>query len=159
MKLKEVREAVIAVLRELFPEHEIYGADTREPVTRPSFKVVLFPAGCDAMCGGSRERSADVDIYYYASNEQEARAECEEITEALSDAFYAGFDAGDIGIYLDWDISMELADAGVLICQFGVKWYETIAETGEPMEELNLNIDVENDFMEVLSDGSDDAEG
>ncbi len=158
MKLKEVREAVIAVLRGLFPEHKIYGADTRKPVTRPSFKVVIFPAGCGAMCGGSRERSADVDIYYYAADEYEARAEFEEITEALSNAFYAGFDAGNIGIYLDWDISMELTEAGVLICQFGVKWYETIVETGETMKELNLNINVQND-MEVLSDGSDDAEG
>jgi len=158
MKLKEVREAVIAILRGLFPEYKIYGVDTREPVTRPSFKVMLFPAGCGAMCGGSRERSADVDIYFYATDEHKARAECEEVTEALSDAFYDGFDIGSVGIYLDWDISMEFMENGVLVCQFGLTWYETLIETGEPMEELNLNIDVQND-MEVLSDGSDDAEG
>ncbi len=159
MKLKEVREAIIAVLRGLFPEHKIYGADTQKPVTRPSFKVLLFPAECSALCGDTRERSADVDIYYYATNEHEARAECEEVTETLINAFYAGFEVKGIGVYLDWGMSMELAENGVLICQFGVKWYETLVETGEPMENLNLNVQVQNDLpmMEVLTNGSDSA--
>jgi len=157
MKQKTVREAIISVIRRIFPEYPVYGANTREPVTRPAFKAMLFPAGCGALCGGSRERSVDVDIYYYASDEHKARAELEEVAEALFTAFYAGFCVGDTELFPDDEISAEQADAGILAIQFGVTWIETLVDSGEPMEDLSINIEIEN--MEVLSDGSDDAEG
>ncbi len=147
MKQKTVRRALISLLRETFPDvDKVRGADTREPIERPSVKLVLTPAGCRPMCGGTRERSVDIDIWYYAAN----RDECEEAAEALNDALYGGFFAGGAMLYPDDEINTEQVDANVLVCQFGVTWYETKVETGEPMEKLSVN-------KEVLVDGSDDA--
>ncbi len=147
MKQKTVRRALISLLREVFPDvSKVRGADTHEPIERPSMKLVLTPAGCKPMCGGTRERSVDIDIWYYAAN----RDECEEAAEVLQEALYGGFPVGGAMLYPDEKIKTEQVDANVLVCQFGVTWYETKVENGEPMEKLFVN-------KEVLVDGSNDA--
>lgn len=158
MKLKDIRRGLTAVLRERFPECVSFDTDTKKPVMRGNFKLDIYPVGCGALCGGSRERSVDVDIWYYAPDEHKCQDNCGEVSETLMDALYCGFEVDGITLYPDDDMTCEQVRAGVLVCQFGLTWYETLVETGEPMEELNLSIDVEND-MEVLSYGSDDAEG
>ncbi len=147
MKQKTVRRALISLLRKAFPDvPKVLGADTREPIKRPFMKLVLTPAGCKPMCGGTRERSVDIDIWYYAAN----RDECEEAAEVLNDALYGGFSVNGAMLYPNGKINTEQVDANVLVCQLRVTWYETKVETGEPMKKLVVN-------REVLADGSNDA--
>lgn len=40
MTLKEIKKAVNSALKERYPEYKIYGADTIEGYTRPSFLYI-----------------------------------------------------------------------------------------------------------------------
>lgn len=149
--MKNLRLALNGILAELYPDVKIWQGDVREPVTRSAFKLYLFPSRARALCGGERERTVEVDLYYYAAT---GRDECEEVAEVLTDAFVYGFAVNGVWVYLDDEISFELLSEKVFVCSFSVSWTETMSEDddSEPMENLFLD-------EEELIHGSDDAEG
>lgn len=122
----------------LFPGVKILHTDVKEPVARPMFKIDILPVACTASCGNSRETAADIDIWYYAADGQHPRDDCEQAAETILNAFYAGFPAGNVWLSPDDDITFTQNPNGVLVCQFGVTWFESPTETGEPMEELRF---------------------
>ena len=65
MTIREVRAALTALLKQAAPGVPVSKSDTDKPVVRPSFKIDIFPAEGNAACGGTRERSIDVDVWYY----------------------------------------------------------------------------------------------
>lgn len=135
MTIREVRAALTALLKQTAPGIQVSKSDTDKPVVRPSFKIDIFPAEGNAACGGTRERSVDVDIWYYPENAKEYLEECSEMGERLISALEQGVETG--GVYLTPDNTVSLSCAmGVLACQFELSWCESAAETGEMMEAL-----------------------
>ena len=83
MTIREVRAALTALLKQAAPGVPVSKSDTDKPVVRPSFKIDIFPAEGNAACGGARERSLDVDIWYYPAERVEYLEECSEMAERL----------------------------------------------------------------------------
>ena len=110
-------------------------SDTDKPVVRPSFKIDIFPAEGNAACGGARERSIDVDVWYYPAERVEYLEECSEMAERLIAALETGIDTGEIVLVPDDTVSTTIS-LGVLVLQFALSWCESAAETGEMMENL-----------------------
>ena len=110
-------------------------SDTDKPVVRPSFKIDIFPAEGNAACGGTRERSIDVDVWYYPAERVEYLEECSEMAERLIAALETGIDTGEIVLVPDDTVSTTIS-LGVLVLQFALSWCESAAETGEMMEAL-----------------------
>ena len=89
----------------------------------------------NAACGGARERSIDVDVWYYPAERVEYLEECSEMAERLIAAFETGIDTGEIVLVPDDTVSTTIS-LGVLVLQFALSWCESAAETGEMMENL-----------------------
>lgn len=138
MQISEVRTALADLVRTADPAAKIIQDDEKEPVVRPAFRIDVLPMGGGAACGGARERTVDVDIWYYPKNTDHPQDECDAAADRLLAALDEGFMAGGIWIPLDEDVSCD-STQGVLVCQFGASWIETAPETGEPMEELIYN--------------------
>lgn len=138
MKIKDIRAALTALVREIAPRAPVVKTDARKPVPRPSFRIDVLPVSGGAACGGAREREVDVDIWYYPKDTDHPRDECDAVADQLLAALDRGFEAGGIWLPLDEDASCDTSQ-DVLACQFSVSWVETAAEEGEPMEELIYN--------------------
>lgn len=135
MKIRELRAALTALLKQTAPDVPVFKSDTEEPVARPSFKIDIFPAEGNAACGGTRERSVDVDIWYYPENAKEYLEECSEMGERLISALEQGIETGGVCLTPDDTVSLSCA-LGVLACQFSLSWCESAEEDGEMMETL-----------------------
>lgn len=96
MTIREVRAALTALLKQAAPGVPVSKSDTDKPVVRPSFKIDIFPAEGNAACGGARERSIDVDVWYYPAERVEYLEECSEMAERLIAALETGIDTGEI---------------------------------------------------------------
>lgn len=138
MQIRDIRTALAVLVRGQWPDIPLIKADNRKPVVRPAFRIDVLPMGGGAACGGARERTVDVDIWYYPKNTDHPQDECDAAADRLLAALDEGFMAGGIWIPLDEDVSCD-STQGVLVCQFGASWIETAPETGEPMEELIYN--------------------
>lgn len=135
MTIREVRAALTALLKQTAPGIKVSKSDTDKPVVRPSFKIDIFPAEENAACGGTRERSVDVDIWYYPAEREEYLEECSEMAERLTSVLETGIDTGEIVLVPDDTVSTTIS-LGVLVLQFTLSWCESAAETGEMMENL-----------------------
>lgn len=135
MKIREVRAALNALLKQTAPGVPVSKSDTDKPVVRPSFKIDIFPVEGNAACGGARERSIDVDIWYYPAERVEYLEECSEMAERLIAALETGIDTGEIVLVPDDTVSTTIS-LGVLVLQFALSWCESAGEEGEPMETL-----------------------
>lgn len=135
MTIREVRAALTALLKQEAPGVRVSKSDTDKPVPRPSFKFDIFPAEGNAACGGARERSVDVDIWYYPAEREEYLEECSEMAERLTSVLETGIDTGEIVLVPDDTVSTTIS-LGVLVLQFALSWCESAAETGEMMENL-----------------------
>lgn len=134
MKLSDVSDALKALLRS-FGDAKVLNRDQREPIERPAYKLDVLPGGSGAACEGARERSAEIDIWYYPKNKDRPLDECTAAAERLAEALSDGFAAGGVWLAPDDELTLDLSD-GVLVCQLAVTWFETAAETGEVMETL-----------------------
>ncbi|BFL41509.1 DUF6838 family protein [Agathobaculum massiliense] len=144
MKIKDIRAALTALVREITPRAPVVKTDARKPVPRPSFRIDVLPVGGGAACSGAREREADVDIWYYPKSTDHPRDECDAVADQLLAALDGGFEAGGIWLPLDEDASCD-SSQDVLACQFSVSWVETAEETGEYMETLVYNREEETE--------------
>ena len=127
MTIREVRAALTALLKQAAPGVPVSKSDTDKPVVRPSFKIDISPAEGNAACGGARERSIDVDVWYYPAERVEYLEECSEMAERLIAALETGIDTGEIVLVPDDTVSTTIS-SGVLC--------ESAAETGDMMETL-----------------------
>ena len=71
MTLKEIKKAVNSALKERYPEFKIYGADTIEGYTRPSFFVYTTQTFSEST-KNARHKNVEVEIYYIQKAANEA---------------------------------------------------------------------------------------
>lgn len=135
MKIKEIRDALTALVLPLVPGARVIRTDVPKPAVRPSFKIDILPVSGGAACDGAREYAVDIDLWYYPKSADRPRDECDAVAGQLLDVLGDGFTAGGIWLSLDDDLSIDTTQ-GVLVAQFATSWVETASETGEPMEAL-----------------------
>lgn len=138
MKIRDIRNALEALILPLVEGAKIMRADAPKPVVRPSFKIDVLPVSGGAACDGAREYEADIDIWYYPKSSDRPRDECDAVAEQLLDTLGEGFEVGGVWLPIDDTIEVDTSQ-GVLVAQFGISWVETAEETGEYMETLNYN--------------------
>lgn len=139
MKLQDLQAALAELTLGLFKGAKVIKTDVREPVVRKGFKIDILPSGGGGACDGARERSVEVDIWYYPVNTARPRDECQEVADALIGALADGFEVDGVWLQPDDNISCDLT-SDVLVCQFSTSWVEEKQEDGEPMGELILDI-------------------
>ena len=138
MKLQEIRRALTALVLETSEGAKVLKTDIPAPVQRPAFKIDVLPVTGGDASDGTREKSADIDIFYYPRDRDAPRDENADMAERLLEVLSGGFSAGGAWICLDDDMSVSEED-GVLVCQMMISWSESMAEDGETMDTLIWN--------------------
>lgn len=144
MTLKELNQAVNALVSKAAADSgtsaELVEEDLSRPIPRPGVKVVLEPGSDTRMTDGSVERSATFRIYFFARDKNRPKMDNLAMREALGAAFLDGISVGDGWLPIDEGLSFDVVD-GVLTAALDINWTEEIPETGEYMEELNLEME------------------
>ena len=73
MTLKDIKKAVNAALREKYPEYKIYGADTVEGYTRPSFFVYVTQTFSEST-RNAIHKNVEVEIDFIQKSPDEMQA-------------------------------------------------------------------------------------
>lgn len=81
--INNVRDAVVTVLGEQFPDIEIYGEEIKQGFTEPCFFVKLFPVAQDREFGRRYKRYHAFDIHYFPESETDANEEMHDMAEQL----------------------------------------------------------------------------
>lgn len=139
MKLQQVRDAILSLLKENLPDCTIRRPDNPRPVNRAELTVVLPGFSSERQSGDSRIRKADIEIWYRAREQNSPRDEIEKVAEKLDSILFDGFSAGNIWLCPEEEISFTFGGEGDFCCQFSVSWIETIAEEkAEMMQDLHF---------------------
>lgn len=140
MKLRQVRDSLVALLQKNFPGYTIRPSDAARDVRRPEFRVQFSGYSCERTSGDGRAKSADAEIWYYAENSDAARDELETVAETLDAALFGGFPAGETWLCPEEELSFSFDfESRLLCCQFSVSWLEELREEDAPfMEELHM---------------------
>lgn len=148
MQIENIKSTLINIIKNTLDIIVIAG-DVKRPITRASAKIDILPYSISAACAGARDVSLDIDIYYYPLNADRPLAECQLVAQKLADALSDGFEVQNAWLMPDDELSFEFSNEA-LACQFTTSYVETIAETGELMENLIFN-------GEEMTDGNNNA--
>jgi hypothetical protein len=81
----DIRNEIIKVLKNNFPDHKIYGEKVTQGLIRPCFFVDLIPVDIEEINPEMQERSMFVDIQYMSN--EDTKAKNLETAETLSRIF------------------------------------------------------------------------
>lgn len=145
MRLKQVRDAILSVLKENFPDCVARRPDAPRPVGHGEFTVIVPGFSYKRQIGDSRIKTAEVEIWYRPEQQDSPRDELEKVAEKLDTILFDGFPAGDTWLCPEEEISfsfyMDSEDKEkCLCCQFSVPWVETAREPyAETMKNLHVS--------------------
>ncbi len=141
MKLKDLKKAINAIVRQAAPSVPIVDADLKEPIQRPSFKTFVDSGSGGKYNSDSMSRTIYIDIYFFATDLQNPRIENMDIQDALTYAFADGIPVENTVIPALEDVDFSTED-GVLHAELIVEVMETILldddKDGEMMEHLEM---------------------
>ena len=132
-----------------FYEVPIIASDLSEPIVRPSLKVVFDDCNTGKFNSCMKERNLTCRVYFFATNLKKYKIENIKVQDLIENEFLTPIKVGD-KFYIDVDEVETTVSDTVLICSFDIGTLENIpelilddGEEYEPMENLNLNIEVE----------------
>ena len=137
MQIETIKAALISIIKDTLDVIVVAG-DVKRPITRASAKIDILPYSVSPACAGARDVSLDIDIYYYPLNPYKPLEDCKLVAQKIADALSEGFSVQNTWLMPDDELSFEFSNEA-LICQFSTSYTETIAETGEFMENLIFN--------------------
>lgn len=141
MKLRDLKQAVNAIVRQAAPDIPIVDADLMELIHRPSFKTFVDSGSCGKYNPDSISRTIYIDIYFFATDSQRPRLENMDIQDALTYAFADGIPVENTVIPVLEDVDFSTED-GVLHAELIIEVTETVSldddEDGETMEHLEM---------------------
>lgn len=145
MKLSEFKRAVNAIIRSATSDLHIpiRDADLTEPIVRPSIKTFVDAGSADRLNADILDRTVHTDIYFFAADNHQPRAENMDIVDRLSCVFPDGIDVNE-ALYIPLLEGIEFSvEDGVLHAQFDVEVYELIDDNSDtdPMENLTIAVD------------------
>jgi hypothetical protein len=144
LTLKEIKKAVNSALKERYPEYKIYGADTIEGYTRPSFFVYITQTFSEST-KNARHKNVEVEIYYIqkAANE----ADGTDFFTIMEEMFGQKLTVGSRSLNTsDMELTFQGENANVPMCRFDVEFWDRIErqENVETMKILMLGQEVKD---------------
>lgn len=142
MTLKNIKKAVNTALKEKFPDHKIYGADTVEGYTRPSFFVYVtqtFSESTKNMIHKNVE--IEIDFIQISSNEAEAM----NFFSAMENIFGQKLKVGERFLNTsEHTLDFQGENANIPVFSFDVEFWDEIkhADNSEKMKEIIMKQEV-----------------
>ena len=142
MTLKEIKKAVNSALKEKYPNMKIYGADTVEGYTRPSFFVYITQTFSEST-KNALHKNAEIEIDYIqkAADETDGMdffAAMEEIFGQKLKVDSRSLNTSNINLEFQGE------NSNIPVCTFDVEFWDMIPRTDSSklMEELKLSQEV-----------------
>lgn len=146
MTLKEIKKAVNSALKKRYPEYKIYGADTIEGYTRPSFFVYITQTFLETT-KNARHKNVEVEIYYIqkAANE----ADGTDFFATMEEAFGQKLTVGSRRLNTsDMELTFQGENTNIPACRFDVEFWDRIPKK----EKENCKIMKELRFAQEVKD-------
>lgn len=142
MTLKDIKKAVNTALKEKFPDFKIYGADTVEGYTRPSFFVYVTQTFSEST-KNMIHKNVEIEIDFIQISPNEAQAM--EFFATMEDTFGQKLIVGDR--YLNTSehtLDFQGENANIPTFSFDVEFWDEIKRTdnSETMKELIIEQEV-----------------
>lgn len=142
MTLKEIKKAVNSALKERYPDMKIYGADTVEGYTRPSFFVYITQTFSEST-KNAFHKNVEVEIDFIQKHTNEADGM--DFFAAMEEMFGQKLTIGSRSLNTsNMDLNFQGENANIPVCQFDVEFWDVIPRTDSSklMEELKLSQEV-----------------
>lgn len=142
MTLKEIKKAVNFALKERFPDMKIYGADTVEGYTRPSFFVYVTQTFSESTKNAFHKNvEVEIDFIQKNTNETEGMAFFAAMEEMFGQKLIIGRRSLNTS---NMDLNFQGENANIPVCQFDVEFWDVIPRTDSSklMEELKISQEV-----------------
>lgn len=145
MTLKEIKKAVNSALKERFPDMKIYGADTVEGYTRPSFFVYVTQTFSES-AKNVFHKNVEVEIDFIQKNTNEAEGMA--FFAAMEEMFGQKLTIGSRRLNTsNMDLNFQGENANIPVCQFDVEFWDVIprrprTDSSKLMEELKISQEV-----------------
>ena len=135
MTLKEIKKAVNSALKERYPDMKIYGADTVEGYTRPSFFVYITQTFSE-----STKNAFHKNVQKHTNE-----ADGMDFFASMEEMFGQKLTIGSRSLNTsNMDLNFQGENANIPVCQFDVEFWDVIPRTDSSklMEELKLSQEV-----------------
>lgn len=144
MTLKEIKKAVNSALKEKYPEMKIYGADTVEGYTRPSFFVYATQTFSETT-KNAFHKNIEIQIDLIQKNPDEG--EGMDFFGTMQELFGQKLTVGERSLNTsNMDLNFQGENSNIPICIFEVEFWDAIPRTDNSklMEELTITQEVKN---------------
>lgn len=142
MTLKEIKKAVNSALKEKYPDMKIYGADTVEGYTRPSFFVYITQTFSEST-KNAFHKNVEVEIDYIQKTANEADGM--DFFTAMEKTFGQKLKVGSRNLNTsNMDLNFQGENSNIPVCTFDVEFWDVIPRTDNSklMKELKLSQEV-----------------
>lgn len=146
--MKPIKKAVVAALKQAYPDLPVYGVDTKEGYKRPSFFVYVTQTFA-APTKNYLHVSADIEIDYIQKKPDESEAIA--FFEDMQELFCMKLPVGEALLNTS-DLYMDFDNQNVPVFGFEVEYWEEVKrkpETAVLMRELRLSQKVEKESEEM----------
>ena len=142
MTLKEIKKAVNFALKERYPDMKIYGADTVEGYTRPSFFVYITQTFSEST-KNAFHKNVEVEIDFIQKHTNEADGM--DFFAAMEEMFGQKLTVGSRSLSTSaMDLNFQGENSNIPVCTFDVEFWDSIPRTDNSklMKELKLSQEV-----------------
>ena len=142
MTLKEIKKAVNSALKERYPDMKIYGADTVEGYTRPSFFVYITQTFSEST-KNAFHKNVEVEIDFIQKNTNEADGM--NFFASMEEMFGQKLTIGSRSLNTsNMDLNFQGENANITVFQVEVEYWDVNPRTDSSklMKELKLSQEV-----------------
>lgn len=128
MTLKEIKKAVNSALKERYPDMKIYGADTVEGYTRPSFFTYVTQTFSESTKNAFHKNvEVEIDLIQKIANEADGVA----FFAAMEEIFGQKLTVGNRNLNTNGlNLSFQGENSNIPVCTFEVEFWDWIPEKG-----------------------------
>ncbi len=148
--LLEINKAINLTIREALKdrfeyETPIVSEDLKEPIIRPSIKVILEDSKNGKFNSSCREKTLICRVYFFAKNRDKPKFENLRVQELIEMAFIDGLEVTK-DFYIPIDEVRSVVTDGVLICEFELYSVELLPDNDNSplMETLETKLKPDN---------------
>ena len=144
MTLKEIKKAVNSALKERYPDMKIYGADTVEGYTRPSFFVYITQTFSEST-KNAFHKNVEVEIDFIQKNTNEADGM--NFFASMEEMFGQKLTIGSRSLNTNnMELDFQGENLNIPVCRFDVEFWDQISrkENYDTMKELIFAQEVRN---------------
>lgn len=138
---KEIKKAIIAVIKENIKGVNIVAENVFEPIERPFIKIIFENEKTQKLNSRCIEKLINCEIYYYCSDKYDFAIENKKIKEKIEEIFYSNLKVNDDFYIPIGEIESDVQE-DVLICSFELYMIFQLPDndSNEIMNELNVKL-------------------